>query len=116
MKTQRKRKGQLKGETEIIATHSSWPSSHLNNSSRHECDGRQPATGKISDQQCYLAYMLRLWQVSCEGEPIWRASLESPHTGERHGFANLESLVAFLEEQTAGQSKYQLIRLAVIPG
>ena len=48
----------------------------------------------------YLAYMLRLWQAGDDEEPSWRASLESPHTGERHGFANLARLVAFLEEQT----------------
>jgi len=45
--------------------------------------------------------MLRLWQVSSDGEPIWRTSLESPHTGERHGFANPKLLFAFLEEKTA---------------
>jgi hypothetical protein len=48
----------------------------------------------------YLAYMLRLWQAADEGEPAWRASLESSHTGERRGFAGLEALFAFLEEQT----------------
>ncbi len=58
-----------------------------------------------TEQQHYLAYMLRLWQVSSDGEPIWRASLESPHSGERHGFANLEMLFAFLEEQTGGQPR-----------
>ena len=54
----------------------------------------------------YLAYMLRLWQVGGEGESSWWASLESPRTGERRGFANLEALVAFLEGQTrpAGKS------------
>ena len=31
----------------------------------------------------------------------WRA----PHTGELRGFANLELLFAFLEEQTGGQPK-----------
>jgi hypothetical protein len=51
------------------------------------------------ERRHYLAYLLRLWQVHSEGELIWRASLESPHTGERHGFANLEALFAFLEEQ-----------------
>jgi hypothetical protein len=29
----------------------------------------------------------------------WRASLESPHTGERWGFADLEEMVAFLRRQ-----------------
>ena len=54
----------------------------------------------IAEQPGYLAYLLRLWQVNDEGKPVWRASLESPHTGERHGFANLEMLFAFLEEKT----------------
>jgi len=48
----------------------------------------------------YLAYLLRLWRVNDDGKPVWRASLENPHTGERHGFANLELLFAFLEEKT----------------
>ena len=53
-----------------------------------------------TEQQRYFAYMLRLWQVSSDGEPIWRASLESPHSGELRGFANLELLFAFLGEKT----------------
>jgi hypothetical protein len=55
------------------------------------------------EQQRYLAYMLRLWQVSSDREPIWRASVESPHSGERHGFANLEMLFAFLEAKCQEQ-------------
>jgi hypothetical protein len=58
-----------------------------------------------TEQQRYFAYMLRLWQVSSDGKPIWRASVESPHTGERQGFANLQMLFAFLEGQTGGQLK-----------
>jgi hypothetical protein len=47
----------------------------------------------------YVAYLLRLWQAE-EGENApWRASLESPQTGERQGFANLVDLFTFLEEQ-----------------
>jgi len=60
-----------------------------------------------TEQQLYFAYMLRLWQVSSDGEPIWRVSLESPHTGERYGFANPELLFAFLQEQTDGQPRRQ---------
>jgi hypothetical protein len=56
-----------------------------------------------SESEGYLAYMLRLWQASDQDGSVWRASLESPHTGERHGFSNLELLFAFLEEKTAGQ-------------
>jgi 3-hydroxyisobutyrate dehydrogenase/glyoxylate/succinic semialdehyde reductase len=45
----------------------------------------------------YISYLLRLWQESGkEGELIWRASLESPHTGKQFGFANLEQLFEFL--------------------
>ena len=53
-----------------------------------------------TESRRYLAYMLRLWQASNDEELTWRASLESPHTGKRHGFAGLEALFAFLEEQT----------------
>jgi hypothetical protein len=52
-----------------------------------------------AEQPGYLAYMLRLWQVNDGGNSVWRASVESPHSGERHGFANLELLFAFLEEK-----------------
>ncbi|MCL4489180.1 MAG: hypothetical protein M1570_13770 [Chloroflexi bacterium] len=52
----------------------------------------------------YWAFMLRLWQVRSGSAVAWRASLEDPHTGERKGFADLESLLAFLQERTAGGS------------
>lgn len=50
----------------------------------------------------HRSYLLRLWQA--EGS-AWRASLESPHTGERHGFASLEALFAFLEAETAAAAR-----------
>ena len=56
------------------------------------------------EQRCYLSYLIRLWQISSEGELVWRASLESPHTGERKGFASLDGLLDFLREQTGGAS------------
>ena len=59
-------------------------------------------------QPRYLSYLLRLWQTSNGGEGIWRASVESPSTGERQGFAALEDLFDFLEartSQTASQDK-----------
>lgn len=59
------------------------------------------------EQPDYLAYLLRLWRVNGNGKfqsgtskAVWRASLENPHTGERQGFASLETLVDFLREQT----------------
>ena len=52
-----------------------------------------------------MAYLVRLWQVNGEGQPAWRASIEDPHTGERCGFASLESLFAFLEAQMRAASE-----------
>ncbi|MFN8495845.1 MAG: hypothetical protein U0350_50095 [Caldilineaceae bacterium] len=57
------------------------------------------------EPQCnnYRAYMLRLWRA---GNPpmagqtaSWRASLESPHTGECIGFGSLAELFSFLQEE-----------------
>jgi hypothetical protein len=47
----------------------------------------------------YLAYMLRMWQATSDGRLVWRASLESPHTGERQGFSDLRALYEFLERR-----------------
>ena len=64
----------------------------------------------------YLSYLLRLWQESGheavekrEG-PVWRASLTSPTTGERVGFASLESLVAYLHERMGTEAESEEIR------
>jgi len=46
----------------------------------------------------YLAYLLRLWRE--ESAAHWRATLQNPHTGERRSFADLHTLLAFLEAQT----------------
>jgi len=51
-------------------------------------------------QPRYLAYMLRLWQVGSGMKRLGGRPLESPHTGERLGFASLEALFAFLGKQT----------------
>jgi hypothetical protein len=47
----------------------------------------------------YISYLLRLWQVKSEGELVWRASLDSPQTGQRRGFAGLAEMFAFLEQE-----------------
>ena len=47
----------------------------------------------------YTSYLLRLWQAESQGELVWRASLESPGTGERQGFAGLKDLFDYLEAQ-----------------
>ncbi|MBN1661720.1 MAG: hypothetical protein JXA93_25225 [Anaerolineae bacterium] len=54
---------------------------------------------------CYHSYLLRFWAVRGKVElpAVWRFSLTDPHTGERQGFADLEALVAFLQDQTRGK-------------
>jgi hypothetical protein len=54
-----------------------------------------------SAAQRYRAYLLRLWQTGDDQAIEWRALLEDPHTGERRGFADLNSLFTFLNEVVA---------------
>ena len=51
----------------------------------------------------YQTYLLRLWRAQCRGEWQWRASLESPHTGERQWFASLGQAFAYLDDQCERQ-------------
>jgi hypothetical protein len=51
------------------------------------------------DTTPYRSYLLRLW-LEPNDPPQWRAMLESPVSGERHGFGSLEALFAFLEQET----------------
>jgi hypothetical protein len=55
----------------------------------------------VEEPQRYVSYLLRLWQTERGGTLVWRASLQSAHTGERLGFASLADLCAFLEQETA---------------
>ena len=57
------------------------------------------------EQRRYTSYLLRLWQTERKGALVWRASLESAHTGERRGFASVAELCAFLEQETAPADK-----------
>ena len=58
--------------------------------------------GRIYQSE-YSAYLLRLWRSSSDS--TWRGSLQSVRTGERHLFADLETMFAFLIEHLAGESK-----------
>ena len=60
------------------------------------------------EQRGYISYLLRLWQIRSEGELVWRASLESPHTGERRGFANLADMFTFLEGEISHAARDQI--------
>ncbi|MBU0494484.1 MAG: hypothetical protein KKA73_02120 [Chloroflexi bacterium] len=46
----------------------------------------------------YHAYLLRLWQETPDRP--WRASLQEAVTDQRHGFADLDRLLAFLQDET----------------
>lgn len=49
-------------------------------------------------QMMYSSFLLRMWR---DPSPAgWRASLQSTRTGERHTFADLDSLMTFLLSQT----------------
>ncbi len=48
----------------------------------------------------YQAYLLRLWRVRYQGQWQWRASIDSPNTGERRSFADLAAFVTFLNDTT----------------
>ena len=53
----------------------------------------------------YRSFVLTLWQEHGRGpsEPaVWRFRLEDPRTGQRRGFADLEALVAALEDVMGG--------------
>lgn len=53
----------------------------------------------------YVAYMLRLWQAGSRGgQPVWRASLENPHTGERLAFSDTKALFDFLADLMAANA------------
>ena len=58
------------------------------------------------DKRVYQAYLLRLWRVNTGHATVWHASLEDPRTGERKGFADLHTLLAFLEEQTNNTDQF----------
>jgi len=61
-----------------------------------------------NDRRRYLSYLLRLWQTDDGETQVWRASLDSPGTRKRQGFASLEELFSFLEGQTRSQSEQGL--------
>lgn len=54
----------------------------------------------------YGAYLLRYWEVKSEvpGQPsTWRFTLEQAGTGKRRGFRDLETLLAYLARELAGE-------------
>ncbi|MCP4426288.1 MAG: hypothetical protein GY803_17490 [Chloroflexi bacterium] len=62
----------------------------------------------VEQENPHLSYLLRLWSVQNNEGRRWRYSLENVQTGERHGFASLETLCAFLGEETSPESEDEL--------
>jgi hypothetical protein len=62
------------------------------------------AERRVKQQGRYLSYLLRLWRESNGEPPLWRASLETPQSHMRQGFASLADLFAFLENETGASS------------
>ena len=60
-------------------------------------------------QQLHRSFLLRLWRAGNGHAPEWRYSLEDVRTHERHGFADLASLVVFLEGQIGDRARQQQI-------
>lgn len=58
----------------------------------------------VDNNRGYQAYLIRLWQARSGGQVVWRASAQDAHSGQRHAFAGLAQLFAFLEE-AAGQQR-----------
>ena len=74
---------------------------------RHRRPGQGPGEGVAvampGERRRYLAYLVRFWDASTTGTSLWHASVEDPQTGQRRGFATLESLCAFFAEQLTGR-------------
>ncbi len=53
-------------------------------------------------QHPYQAYLLRCWRErdANHDAPIWRFSLEGVRDNQRHGFADLQALLTFLQHIT----------------
>lgn len=48
----------------------------------------------------YQAYLLRLWQMDNEGQPVWRISLEEVGGAERLVFQDVAAFFGFIESLT----------------
>ena len=53
----------------------------------------------VAEQARYRSYLLRLWRVDSADSLSWCASLEDVRSRERHSFASLQLLFAFLLDE-----------------
>jgi hypothetical protein len=52
----------------------------------------------------YLSYLVRLWRVSDDEEPAWRALLKSSQTGQQVGFGSVDALFDYLRREAGLES------------
>ena len=52
----------------------------------------------------YFSYLLRIWLQIDSETPVWRASLEDPHTRKVIQFPQLAEWEAYLEELVASRT------------
>jgi len=58
----------------------------------------------------YYSYLIRLWQEDGAGETDWRFVLVNLNKkGEQRGFASLDELVVFLQDQVDALSSHNLV-------
>ncbi|HRQ36887.1 MAG TPA: hypothetical protein PLD25_03110 [Chloroflexota bacterium] len=70
----------------------------------NEKSGKRPLRPHSVQALRHHSFILSLWPEGGalpNAPPVWRYSLEDPHTAVRHGFKDLVELAAFLEEWTA---------------
>ena len=68
----------------------------------------QPSVSTPSTPPRYVAYLLRCWAEASAGStalPVWRFSLEDPHTGQRRGFSSLDALIGWLRTEVLRQAR-----------
>lgn len=55
---------------------------------------------ELERPEAYFSCLIRLQRLEDKKRPLWRCSLEIPGTGEVLSFADLSTLVAYLEDRT----------------
>ena len=58
----------------------------------------------VGRQPYYLSYLLRLWRDT-DDMAVWRASVQSPLTGERIHLTSLQDLFSYLRRQTTASTE-----------
>jgi hypothetical protein len=48
-----------------------------------------------------ISYLVRLWQTTENGEPVWRVLVRDVEGSEWQGFADMDSFFTFLRSQTS---------------